>query len=62
MYTHDIRESRVEELGFYEELISEGAPIQDLLLNNSSNVGDIGELLILAANYITELEEQIIGK
>lgn len=44
-----------EELGRYEELIVEGSDIVDLLHADSGNVGDIGELLVLAAQEIEKL-------
>jgi len=48
-----------EELGLYAELIKNGALIQDLLVNNSSNVGELGELLMIAAIYIEKLEHEL---
>ena len=58
--------NEIDEIGFYESLISEGCDICDLLTNNSANVGDIGELLILAANEIetlrTKLDSFIYGR
>lgn len=42
--------------GFYKSLIEEGVSIQQLLRNNSGNVGAVGELLELAADKIDELE------
>ena len=40
---------------FYQELLDEGADICELLRGNSGNVGDIGELLQIAADVIDNL-------
>ena len=46
-----------EDISNYEDLIkNHGVTIPDLLCGNSGNVGDIGELLIIAANEIERLE------
>ena len=44
-----------DDLGFYERMIAEGADIAELLYANTGNVGDIGELLQLAAQEIIRL-------
>ncbi len=44
-----------DDFGRYEELILEGCDIVDLLHADSGNVGDIGELLVLAAQEIERL-------
>ena len=43
------------DLGFYESMIAEGEDIAELLYANTGNVGDIGELLQLAAQEIIRL-------
>jgi hypothetical protein len=42
-------------MSMYEELIDEGSKIEDLLRANSGNVGDIGELLHIAADELERL-------
>ncbi len=42
-------------MSMYEELIDEGSKIEDLLRGNSGNVGDIGELLHIAADELERL-------
>jgi hypothetical protein len=44
-----------ENLGFYESLIGDGADVANLLYANTDNVGDIGELLQIAAQEIIRL-------
>ena len=44
-----------DDLGFYERLIAEGEDVAELLYANTGNVGDIGELLQLAAQEIIRL-------
>lgn len=44
-----------DDLGFYESMIVEGEDIAELLYANTDNVGDIGELLQLAAQEIIRL-------
>lgn len=44
-----------DDLGFYESMIAEGEDIAELLYVNTGNVGDIGELLQLAAQEIIRL-------
>lgn len=44
-----------DDLGFYESMIAEGEDIAELLYANTGNVGDIGELLQLAAQEIIRL-------
>ena len=44
-----------DDLGFYERMIAEGEDIAELLYANTGNVGDIGELLQLAAQEIIRL-------
>ena len=44
-----------DNLGFYESMIAEGEDIAELLYANTGNVGDIGELLQLAAQEIIRL-------
>lgn len=51
----------IEEMGTYEEMIVEGENIVDLLHANSGNVGDIGELLVLAAQEIERLRSMIVS-
>jgi hypothetical protein len=46
-------------MSMYKELIKEGTHISTLLEANSGNVGDIGELLILAAVHIENLEADL---
>jgi hypothetical protein len=43
------------DLGFYESLIGDGADVANLLYANTGNVGDIGELLQIAAQEIIRL-------
>ena len=49
-----------EDLGFYEGLIADGKDVADLLYDNAGNVGDIGELLQLAAQEIIRLRGIIV--
>lgn len=44
-------------MGYYKEIISEGALLPDLLRGNSGNVGSIGELLEIAADEIELLRK-----
>ena len=44
-----------DNLGFYESMIAEGECVSELLYANADNVGDIGELLQLAAQEIIRL-------
>jgi len=44
-----------DDLGFYEGMIAEGEDVAELLYDNTGNVGDIGELLQLAAQEIIRL-------
>jgi hypothetical protein len=43
------------DLGFYESLIVDGGDVTELLYANAGNVGDIGELLQIAAQEIIRL-------
>ncbi len=47
--------SKDDDLGFYESLIVRGEDVAELLYANTGNVGDIGELLQLAAQEIIRL-------
>jgi hypothetical protein len=49
-----------EDLGFYEGLIADGKDVAELLYDNTGNVGDIGELLQLAAQEIIRLRGIIV--
>lgn len=49
-----------KDLGFYEGLIANGEDIAELLYDNMGNVGDIGELLQLAAQKIIRLRSIIV--
>jgi hypothetical protein len=49
-----------EDLGFYEGLIADGKDVVELLYDNTGNVGDIGELLQLAAQEIIRLRGIIV--
>jgi hypothetical protein len=44
-----------DDLGFYERMIADGEDVAELLYDNTGNVGDIGELLQLAAQEIIRL-------
>jgi hypothetical protein len=44
-----------DDLGFYELLIADGGDVTELLYANAGNVGDIGELLQIAAQEIIRL-------
>jgi len=49
-----------DDLGFYESLIAEGEDVAELLYDNTGNVGDIGELLQLAAREIIRLRSIVV--
>jgi len=44
-----------DDLGFYESIVADGGDIAELLYDNTGNVGDIGELLQIAAREIIRL-------
>ena len=55
LYIKDRTMIEDDDLGFYESMIAEGEDIAELLYANTGNVGDIGELLQLAAQEIIRL-------
>ena len=55
LYIKDRTMIEDDDLGFYERMIAEGEDIAELLYANTGNVGDIGELLQLAAQEIIRL-------